>query len=132
MSAGLNGEGSTGGTPPVAGVTRAPKVALAALECVGTHARAWPSGMAAASPPSSSTARPAHRNRNFAMPAYPDTLLLIDGSWRPAASGRTIPVVNPATGQAIGTVAWADRSDLDAALAAAAQRLRGLAQDLGL
>ena len=55
------------------------------------------------------------------MPAYPDTLLLIDGSWRPAASGRTIPVVNPATGQAIGTVAWADRSDLDAALAAAAR-----------
>ena len=55
------------------------------------------------------------------MPAYPDTLLLIDGSWRPAASGRTIPVVNPATGQAIGAVAWADRSDLDAALAAAAR-----------
>ena len=57
---------------------------------------------------------------------------LIDGAWRPAASGRTLAVVNPATGQAIGTVAYADKADLDAALAAAATRLRGLAQDFGL
>lgn len=55
------------------------------------------------------------------MTNYPDTQLLIDGAWRPAAGGRTIPVVNPATGQAIGTVAWADKSDLDAALAAASR-----------
>lgn len=50
---------------------------------------------------------------------YPDVLLHIDGKWRPANSGRTIPVVNPATEERIGTVAHADRSDLDEALAAA-------------
>ena len=50
---------------------------------------------------------------------YPDTQLLIDGTWRPGASGLTIPVVNPATEATIGTVAQATREDLDAALAAA-------------
>jgi succinate-semialdehyde dehydrogenase/glutarate-semialdehyde dehydrogenase len=50
---------------------------------------------------------------------YPDTLLFIDGTWRPATGGRTIPVLDPATARPIGTVAWADRSDLDEALAAA-------------
>ena len=53
------------------------------------------------------------------MTTYKDTLLLIDGEWRPAGSGRTIDVVNPATGAKIGTVAHADKADLDAALAAA-------------
>ncbi len=55
------------------------------------------------------------------MTTYTDTQLFIDGAWRPATGGRTIPVVNPATAQAIGKVAWADKSDLDAALAAAAK-----------
>ncbi|MGI6856301.1 NAD-dependent succinate-semialdehyde dehydrogenase [Mesorhizobium sp. 1B3] len=55
------------------------------------------------------------------MRMYPDTLLHIDGAWRPAASGRTIAVINPATEERIGTVAHADRSDLDAALAAVAR-----------
>lgn len=55
------------------------------------------------------------------MTNYSDTQLFIDGAWRPATGGRTIPVLNPATGQSIGTVAWADKSDLDAALAAAAK-----------
>jgi succinate-semialdehyde dehydrogenase/glutarate-semialdehyde dehydrogenase len=50
---------------------------------------------------------------------YPDTLLLIDGNWTKARGGRTIPVANPATGETIGTVAYADRSDLDHALEAA-------------
>ena len=50
---------------------------------------------------------------------YPDTQLYIDGAWCAAASGRTHPVVNPATGAAIGKFAWADRADLDRALAAA-------------
>ncbi|GLR55007.1 NAD-dependent succinate-semialdehyde dehydrogenase [Shinella yambaruensis] len=52
------------------------------------------------------------------MTTYPDTLLFIDGVWRPGTGGRTIPVLNPATAQPIGTVAWADRADLDEALAA--------------
>ncbi len=55
------------------------------------------------------------------MVAYPNTLLLVDGKWRGGASGRTIPVLNPATEETIGTVAHADTSDLDEALAAAAK-----------
>ncbi|MGA9865008.1 MAG: NAD-dependent succinate-semialdehyde dehydrogenase [Acetobacteraceae bacterium] len=50
---------------------------------------------------------------------YPDVTLFIDGAWTKAAGGRTIPVANPATGETIGTVAHADRSDLDHALEAA-------------
>src|SRR4030088_2993627 len=58
------------------------------------------------------------------IPMYSDVQLLIDGAWGPAASGKTIPVLNPATGEAIGTVAHAEKADLDRALAAAE---RGLA-----
>jgi succinate-semialdehyde dehydrogenase/glutarate-semialdehyde dehydrogenase len=54
-----------------------------------------------------------------AHPQYPDVLLHIDGAWCKAASGKTIPVVNPATGDPIGTVAHAEKPDLDRALAAA-------------
>jgi succinate-semialdehyde dehydrogenase/glutarate-semialdehyde dehydrogenase len=50
---------------------------------------------------------------------YPDVLLCIGGEWRAAADGRTIPVLNPATEEAIGSVAHAGRSELDATLAAA-------------
>ncbi len=50
---------------------------------------------------------------------YPDVQLLIDGKWRPGASGQTIPVINPATEEVIGQVAHADIADLDLALAAA-------------
>jgi len=49
---------------------------------------------------------------------YPNVQLLIDGVWCNAASGKTIPVVNPATGEKIGTVAHAEKADLDRALAA--------------
>ena len=51
--------------------------------------------------------------------SYPDVQLFIDGAWTKAAGGRTITVVNPATGDPVGAVAHADRSDLDRALAAA-------------
>lgn len=50
---------------------------------------------------------------------YPDTNLFIDGHWRPALSGERLPVLDPATGAEIGSVAKAGRADLDAALAAA-------------
>jgi succinate-semialdehyde dehydrogenase/glutarate-semialdehyde dehydrogenase len=53
------------------------------------------------------------------MATYSDVKLLIDGEWRPAASGKTIAVLNPATGEQIGTVAHAEKADLDLALAAA-------------
>ena len=52
---------------------------------------------------------------------YSDTHLLIDGAWGPAQSGKTLPVLNPATGEQIGTVAHAGQADLDLALAAAAK-----------
>lgn len=50
---------------------------------------------------------------------YPDVQLFIDGQWRPAADGRTIAVLNPATDETLGSVAHADLADLDQALAAA-------------
>lgn len=50
---------------------------------------------------------------------YPDTSLFIDGAWGASASGRTIAVLNPATGDPVGKVAHADRADLDRALKAA-------------
>lgn len=53
------------------------------------------------------------------MPAYKDTQLLIDGEWRDGAEGRSIDVLNPATGLRIGGVAHAVIADLDAALEAA-------------
>jgi len=55
---------------------------------------------------------------------YSDVLLFIDGQWTKAAGGGSIPVVNPATGEPIGTVAHADRSDLDRALEAADKGFR--------
>lgn len=50
---------------------------------------------------------------------YPDVLLFIDGTWRPASDGRTLDVLDPATATRIGSVAHASRADLDAALDAA-------------
>jgi len=51
--------------------------------------------------------------------SYPDIRLLIANEWVDATGGKTIPVVNPATGQPIGSVAHAAIADLDRALAAA-------------
>jgi succinate-semialdehyde dehydrogenase/glutarate-semialdehyde dehydrogenase len=50
---------------------------------------------------------------------FPNTQLYIDGAWCAAASGRTLPVMNPATGKQIGTLSHADKADLDRALEAA-------------
>ncbi|MFK3737350.1 NAD-dependent succinate-semialdehyde dehydrogenase [Massilia sp. TN1-12] len=50
---------------------------------------------------------------------YPDIRLLIANEWVDATGGKTIPVVNPASGKTIGTVAHATIADLDRALAAA-------------
>lgn len=62
-----------------------------------------------------------HHDMDQNTAAYPHTQLFINGTWRDAADGRTMPVVNPATGQEIGRLAHAGRQDLDAALAAAEQ-----------
>ena len=53
------------------------------------------------------------------MTSYSDVSLMIDGAWTKGAKGRTIPVINPATEEVIGTVAHAETADLDRALAAA-------------
>src|SRR5271169_13339 len=45
--------------------------------------------------------------------------LLIDGEWVAAASGKTFPVYNPATGTVLGQVAEADKEDVNRAVAAA-------------
>lgn len=54
-----------------------------------------------------------------------DTKLFINGEWRPALTGETIEVVNPATGSVIGTVARAAIEDLDLALSAADRSFSG-------
>jgi len=50
---------------------------------------------------------------------YPDVQLFIDGVWTNAAAGRTLVVINPATGEPTGRVAHAEKADLDRALEAA-------------
>ncbi|GFH35429.1 gamma-aminobutyraldehyde dehydrogenase [Streptomyces pacificus] len=49
----------------------------------------------------------------------------IDGEFRDAADGRTIEVVNPATGEAYATSPLSGRADVDAAMAAAAAAFPG-------
>ena len=50
---------------------------------------------------------------------YPNVELHIGGAWRGASGGGTLPVLNPATAEPIGTHPVATREDLDAALEAA-------------
>jgi aldehyde dehydrogenase (NAD+) len=49
----------------------------------------------------------------------------IGGQWVPAASGRTLPVIDPATGEAFDTLARGDAADVDRAVAAARAVLDG-------
>ncbi len=51
--------------------------------------------------------------------------LFINGEWRDSASGQTLEVVNPATEEVVATVASAEQSDVDAAVAAARAALDG-------
>ncbi len=53
--------------------------------------------------------------------AYPSVQLHIAGAWRDGQGGKTLAVLNPATGAEIGRVAVAQTADLDDALAAAAK-----------
>jgi gamma-glutamyl-gamma-aminobutyraldehyde dehydrogenase len=43
----------------------------------------------------------------------------IDGAFRPAASGKTFPTLNPATGKVLTEVAACDAADVDLAVAKA-------------
>jgi phenylacetaldehyde dehydrogenase len=48
--------------------------------------------------------------------------MLINGKWVNAASGKTFPTYNPATGEVLAQVAEGDRTDIDAAVKAARGR----------
>jgi succinate-semialdehyde dehydrogenase/glutarate-semialdehyde dehydrogenase len=52
---------------------------------------------------------------------YSDVKLFIGNAWRDGADGRAIDVVNPATEERLGQVAWAEISDLELAAQQAAQ-----------
>jgi phenylacetaldehyde dehydrogenase len=45
--------------------------------------------------------------------------MLIDGKWVNAASGKTFPTYNPATGEVLAQIAEGDKQDIDAAVQAA-------------
>tara|TARA_R110002020_G_scaffold440318_1_gene650923 strand:+ start:1539 stop:2975 length:1437 start_codon:yes stop_codon:yes gene_type:complete len=53
------------------------------------------------------------------MHSYPDVQLFINGTWRDAIGGETLPVYDPATEEVIGKIAHARVADLDLALEAA-------------
>ncbi len=57
--------------------------------------------------------------------AVEEKKLLINGEWRPAAGGKMLEVVNPATEEVIATVPSAEQADVDAAVAAARAALDG-------
>jgi len=57
----------------------------------------------------------------FALARALSGKILIDGTLRAAASGRTFPVINPATGETIGAAAEGGAADVDAAVASAAR-----------
>jgi phenylacetaldehyde dehydrogenase len=50
--------------------------------------------------------------------------VLIDGRWQPCASGKTLPVDDPATGEPIAAIAAGDGADIDLAVAAARRAFR--------
>ncbi len=47
------------------------------------------------------------------MSNYPHVQLYIDGHWREGADKRKLPVLNPATGEAMGELACAETADLE-------------------
>ncbi len=52
-------------------------------------------------------------------------LLLIDGEWVPARSGRVFDSYNPSNGEVIARLAQGDKEDIDLAVAAARQAFQG-------
>ncbi|KAI0675687.1 aldehyde dehydrogenase [Trametes maxima] len=56
--------------------------------------------------------------------SLPFTPLYIDGEWRPASTGATFDVRNPASGEVVGTAASASQEDCAAAVQAAAQAFK--------
>jgi aldehyde dehydrogenase (NAD+) len=63
------------------------------------------------------------KGRPEQAPRITNPLHFIDGQWRPSASGKTFPTLNPATGETICQVAEGDRADIDLAVRAARKAL---------
>ena len=53
--------------------------------------------------------------------------MFVGGAWRPSASGETFEATSPVTGDVIGAIPQGDRSDAQAAVAAAVQAFPGWA-----
>jgi aldehyde dehydrogenase (NAD+) len=51
--------------------------------------------------------------------------ILVAGRWRPCASGRSLPLVNPSDGSMLAEIARGEAADIDAAVAAARSALDG-------
>ncbi|MGG5808158.1 aldehyde dehydrogenase family protein [Falsiroseomonas sp. CW058] len=64
----------------------------------------------------------------FALAKALSGVHFIGGRYVPARSGRTFPVINPATGAEIGRAAEGDASDVDAAVASAAEAQKAWAK----
>ncbi|WP_339870664.1 aldehyde dehydrogenase family protein [uncultured Brevundimonas sp.] len=56
---------------------------------------------------------------------FPAPHILIDGQWREADGGQTLPVEDPSTGQTFARIAAGTARDVDAAVAAARRALAG-------
>lgn len=56
---------------------------------------------------------------NTAVGIPPAQGVFIDNRWRPAASGRTLPMIAPAEGAVFASIAAGDKPDIDLAVAAA-------------
>lgn len=65
------------------------------------------------------TAAAAASSQKIAAPKVRQTRMLINNEWCDAASGKTFPTVNPATGDVIAQVAEADAEDVNRAVKAA-------------
>ena len=59
--------------------------------------------------------------RKHAAPKVANQKMFIGGKWVDAASGKTFPTLNPATGEVICQVAEGDKADIDLAVKAARQ-----------
>ncbi|NRF69518.1 aldehyde dehydrogenase family protein [Aquincola sp. S2] len=56
---------------------------------------------------------------------FPTNQVLIGGSWRDAAGGETLPLINPSDGALLAQIARGTAADIDAAVAAAQAALDG-------
>ncbi|OAN82192.1 aldehyde dehydrogenase [Jannaschia sp. EhC01] len=59
------------------------------------------------------------------QPWFDPSLLFINGTWRACASGETLPVINPSTGEEFARIARGGGADVDAAVEDASAALAG-------